>query len=140
MIFQIMHTQVINNSFPAALLYIALHCSFWMDHYPEDFKSGSALLDQLSSLQQAMTSANDKHLLEMISSDRLLVLNKLFMIRSLINSCCLVQRSSSGFRSRCISHPTRLCADLVLALTPPPLVTLQISCAAWTFSYSTKFQ
>lgn len=45
-----------------------------MDWYPEQFGRGSPLLQQLSLLQQAMASAQDMELLELVSSDSLLVM------------------------------------------------------------------
>ncbi len=44
-----------------------------MDWYPEEFRHGSPLLQKLSLLQQAMASAQDVELLDLISSDSLSV-------------------------------------------------------------------
>lgn len=44
-----------------------------MDTYPEDFKRGSFLLNQITDLQQTMGAAGDEELLELVSSDGLYV-------------------------------------------------------------------
>jgi hypothetical protein len=44
---------------------------FWMDAYPEDFKQGGFLLNQLTALQHAMSTAGEEELLELVSSDGL---------------------------------------------------------------------
>lgn len=45
-----------------------------MDVYPEDFSHPSPLLEHLSALQEVMASSQDMELLELVSSDSLLVL------------------------------------------------------------------
>ena len=44
-----------------------------MDTFPEDFKRGSYLLNQVTDLQQTMSTARDEELLELVSSDGLYV-------------------------------------------------------------------
>lgn len=44
-----------------------------MDAYPEDFKHGSFLLNQITALQQTMSTVQDEELLELVSSDGLYV-------------------------------------------------------------------
>ena len=51
--------------------YVLCVCRFWMAWYPEEFSHGSLLLRQLNTLQQAMASAEDTELLDLVSSDSL---------------------------------------------------------------------
>ncbi len=44
---------------------------YWMDHYPEDFKGSSPLLEQVAELQETMKDNSDRHLVSMLSMDSL---------------------------------------------------------------------
>ena len=64
-------------------------CRFWMDWYPEEFSRGNPLLQHLSSLQQAMDAAQDLELLDLVSSDGLLVGSHSVLTVCLLYTCCL---------------------------------------------------
>lgn len=79
-----------------------------MDTYPEDFKHGSSLLNQVSALQQAMTQTHDEELLELVSSDGLYVSFLSVSSTSSCHVCTLAQSRGLALVSEVPEYPLHL--------------------------------
>lgn len=81
-----------------------------MDSFPEDFSHSGPLLEHVSALQEVMDSAQDLELLELVSSDSLLVE---FCYLYLFLTLSSVLRRDAGCRNRSASLLRHHCVDPV---------------------------